>query len=186
LFKVFPKLRFTINYLNFKKTILLKHLFYLSLISILFASCKPTSSIVTSKTEKGNDTKYSTALIEQLIDSASENLGVKYLGGGTTKDGFDCSGLIYTTFKKFDITLPRSSADMAKTGTKINDNEIRKGDLIFFKTNGRSAINHVGIVIEVLDDAIKFIHSSTSSGVIISSTKEVYYSKNFVQANRIL
>ena len=63
--------------------------------------------------------------------------------------------------------------------------EIKKGDLIFFRTNRKSIINHVGMVTEVLPDEIKFIHSATSSGVIISSTKEPYYSKSFAQANRI-
>jgi cell wall-associated NlpC family hydrolase len=147
---------------------------------------------VTSKTEatkKNAEKNYhakTNSLVEKLIDSASENLGVNYRSGGTTKKGFDCSGLMYVTFKNFDITLPRSSKDMAKIGTKINNNKIRKGDLIFFKTNGRSVINHVGMVVEVLPDEIKFIHSSTSRGVIISSTKEVYYGRSFAQANRIL
>ena len=75
---------------------------------------------------------------------------------------------------------------MAKIGRKLDEDDIRKGDLIFFKTNGRSVINHVGMVTEVSSDEIKFIHSSTQRGVIISSTKEAYYGKNFAQANRII
>jgi cell wall-associated NlpC family hydrolase len=113
-------------------------------------------------------------------------LGANYRAGGTTPDGFDCSGLMYATFKKFDIILPRSSVDMAKIGRVLSTNEIQKGDLIFFKTNGRKVINHVGMVIEVTEDEIKFIHSSTQKGVIVSSTKEPYYEKSFTQANRIL
>ena len=74
---------------------------------------------------------------------------------------------------------------MSTLGTVLNPNEIRKGDLIFFKTNGRKIINHVGMVVEVLEDEIKFIHSATSKGVIISSTKEPYYKKTFAQVNRI-
>mgnify|MGYP003616280647 FL=1 len=64
--------------------------------------------------------------------------------------------------------------------------QAQKGDLIFFKTNKSREINHVGIVIEVSNEEIKFIHSSTSRGVIISSTKEPYYKKTFVQINRVL
>jgi cell wall-associated NlpC family hydrolase len=75
---------------------------------------------------------------------------------------------------------------MSKSGIRISKSEAKKGDLIFFKTNGRSVINHVGIVLEVIDDEIKFIHSSTSKGVIISTTKESYYGKNFAQINRII
>lgn len=125
-------------------------------------------------------------LVRQLINSASENLGVGYRGGGTTKDGFDCSGLIYSTFKKFDITLPRSSHEMATVGTKIDLKSAQKGDLIFFINRGQRRINHVGMVVEVTEEEVKFIHSSTQSGVIISSTKEPYYNRTFVQINRIL
>lgn len=124
-------------------------------------------------------------LIKQLINSASDNLGVNYRPGGTTKSGFDCSGLVYSTFKKFDITLPRSSHEMATVGTKVDLSDAKKGDLIFFINRGRR-INHVGMVVEVSHDEVKFIHSSTQSGVIISSTKEPYYSRTFVQINRVL
>ncbi|UOK42555.1 MULTISPECIES: peptidoglycan endopeptidase [Flavobacterium] len=121
-----------------------------------------------------------------LIEKASENLGVRYRGGGTDKNGFDCSGLMFSTFKNIDMTLPRSSSDMAaNSGVKIDKSQAQKGDLIFFATRGRW-VGHVGMVTEVLDDEIKFIHSSTSSGVIISSTKESYYAKRFVQINRVL
>jgi len=214
----------------------LKKTLYLLVILTFFASCKPTSIIITSKSEaekKGfyntpegtiiikterqnravstvktskkepkkdiksrlstddksddfvisnSDTTY---LVEQLINSASENLGANYKSGGTTPDGYDCSGLMFATFSKFDIILPRSSNEMSRLGTVLNPDEIKKGDLIFFRTNGKSVINHVGMVTEVLPDEIKFIHSATSSGVIISSTKEPYYSKTFAQANRI-
>lgn len=214
----------------------MKKLLYLLAILTFFASCKPTSIIITSKseaekkgfyhtpegtiiikTEKQNravstiktpkkepkkdiksrlsteeksddfdvsnsDTTY---LVEQLINSASENLGANYRSGGTTPEGYDCSGLMFATFSKFDIILPRSSNEMSRLGTVLHPDEIKKGDLIFFRTNRKSVINHVGMVTEVLPDEIKFIHSATSSGVIISSTKEPYYSKSFAQANRI-
>ena len=131
------------------------------------------------------DAENTSYFVKQLINVASENLGANYKSGGTTKEGFDCSGFMYATFKSLDINLPRSSNDMAKIGKKLEPNEIQKGDLIFFKTNGKRVINHVGLVIEVTSDEIKFIHSATSKGVIISSTKEEYYNKTFTQANRI-
>lgn len=129
--------------------------------------------------------KESNYLIEQLINNASDNLGTRYRGGGTSKDGFDCSGLLFSTFKKFDITLPRSSHEMAKIGRVLNQDEYKVGDLIFFKTVSRR-ISHVGMITEINGDEIKFIHSSTSLGVIVSSTKEAYYQKTFAQVNRVL
>ena len=125
-------------------------------------------------------------LADELIRMASDNLGSRYRAGGTSKNGFDCSGLMYSTFSSLDIKLPRSSVEMAAIGTKVDVTEAKKGDLIFFKTRGGSQINHVGMVVEVCDGEIRFIHSSTQSGVIISSTKEKYYEKNFTQINRVL
>jgi len=126
------------------------------------------------------------AKIQFLIETASKNIGTRYRSGGTTISGFDCSGLIFKTFKEIDFTLPRSSNQQAKIGTKIQKSQAQKGDLIFFATNGSRSINHVGMITEIIGDEIKFIHSSTSLGVIVSSIKEAYYSKRFKQINRVL
>jgi len=124
--------------------------------------------------------------INQLVFNATDNIGTRYRSGGTSKAGFDCSGLMYATFGNFDIRLPRTSLEQSRIGVKINTEQAQKGDLIFFKTNGRNQINHVGMVVEVMDEEIKFVHASTSSGVIISSTKEAYYERTFSQVNRVL
>lgn len=125
-------------------------------------------------------------LVLQLINVASDKLGIGYRSGGTTPAGFDCSGLMYSTFKKFDITLPRSSHQMAEIGKEINPEDAKKGDLIFFINRGQHRINHVGMIVEINGDEIKFIHSSTQGGVIISSLKESYYERTFKQINRII
>jgi cell wall-associated NlpC family hydrolase len=125
-------------------------------------------------------------LAVQLINNAMAFVGVKYHGGGTNTSGMDCSGMVTAVFNIFDLKLPRSSHEMAAVGEKREQKDIQKGDLIFFKTNGRGVINHVGMVIDVLSDEIKFVHSSTSKGVMVSSTKEPYYKKTFVQANKVL
>jgi cell wall-associated NlpC family hydrolase len=122
----------------------------------------------------------------QMINNAMQFLGVRYRGGGTSPAGMDCSGMVTAVYNLFDMSIPRSSRDMATVGEKIDSASVKKGDLIFFKTNGRRVINHVGMVVEIIGDEIKFIHSSTSQGVIISSTKESYYKKTFAQINRVL
>lgn len=164
----------------------MKPIFYFIAFAILFASCKSSSALL-KKTER-KETKENQKLADNIIDSASENLGVRYRFGGTTTNGYDCSGLVFSTFSRYDIALPRTSFDQSKQGTFLGNNlkEARKGDLIFFKTNSRSQINHVGIVTDVNNDEVRFIHTSTSKGVIISSTKEPYYQRTFVQLNRIL
>jgi cell wall-associated NlpC family hydrolase len=157
------------------------------LILTFFTACKSSSPIITSKkTAKAKDNNV--YLADKLINSASKNIGIRYKIGGTTNSGYDCSGLVYSTFDLYEIKLPRTSLEQSKTGVVIDRNtgKAKKGDLIFFKTNNSSKINHVGIVIEVIDDEIKFIHTSISKGVRISSTKEAYYQKRFAQLNRVL
>lgn len=145
------------------------------------------SEVLTPEIIKNSKNAEITSLkIEILIDEASKKIGTPYRSGGTTTRGFDCSGLMYTTFKEINMTLPRSSRGMANYGTKISKSDAKKGDLIFFTTNRRGSISHVGMITEIIGDEIKFIHSSTSLGVIISSIKEAYYLKRFVQINRIL
>ena len=167
----------------------------LDLILIFFTACKSTSPIVTSKKTNPKKEKLTKSekrvtnhLAEELIDTAAENIGVKYKYGGTTKAGFDCSGLMVTIFDSNEISLPRTSIQQSKHGIVLDHEQekAKKGDLIFFKTNKNRQINHVGIVIEVDDEEIKFIHASTSRGVIISSTKELYYKSRFAQLNRVL
>jgi cell wall-associated NlpC family hydrolase len=128
-----------------------------------------------------------TKKIENILETAYSYEGTKYRSGGTTAKGMDCSGLVYTCFLANDITLPRSSFDMAKIGDKLKQQEYQIGDLIFFATGRNNRISHVGIITEIKDDnEIIFIHSSTQKGVIFSSTKEPYYQKTFVQVNRVL
>lgn len=122
---------------------------------------------------------------QQILNVASESLGSPYRGGGSTPAGFDCSGFVKYTMDQFDIALPRNSAEMARTGKRILKKDAKPGDLIFFNTNG-SNISHVGIVTENTDGEIKFIHSSTTRGVVYSSTSDGYYARTFVCVNRIL
>ncbi len=124
--------------------------------------------------------------LDELIETASSNIGTRYQSGGTSKSGYDCSGLMCTTFGAFDIKLPRTSLEQSRLGVVVNPEDAQKGDLIFFKTNGRSRINHVGMVVEVCDGDIKFIHASVGGGVVISSVKEKYYEKKLTQINRVL
>ena len=124
-------------------------------------------------------------LATQLINNAMQFVGVRYRSGGTSLAGMDCSGFVTAAFNIFDLKLPRSSIDMSRVGDKIDPSDAKKGDLIFFKTHG-GAINHVGMVIDVVNDEIKFLHSSLSKGVMISSTNESYYKRAFVQVNKVL
>lgn len=119
---------------------------------------------------------------EKTLDSAVEDvLGTPYLWGGTTTKGFDCSGFIQYVFKKLDVTLPRTTKSQAKEGTKVEQEDLRTGDLVFFNTDG-TGISHAGIY---MGDG-QFSHSSASKGVQISKLSEKYYVERYVTARRIL
>ncbi len=128
-----------------------------------------------------------TTQADHIINSALEFSGTRYKFGGTTRKGMDCSGLLYVAFGKNDIQLPRTSYHMAEEGRRVKIKNVVKGDLLFFKTSRRAKrINHVGMVVAVEKDEIKFIHSSSSRGVIVSSLREGYWHKAFVKATRVL
>lgn len=138
---------------------------------------KPSRNVTVAKRSKADD----------VIDSALKFSGVRYKFGGTTKKGMDCSGLLYVAFGENDVKLPRTSYHMAEEGKNIRVRDVEKGDLLFFKTSKRSKrINHVGMVVSVEGDEIKFVHSSSSRGVIVSSLREGYWNSAFIKATRIL
>lgn len=122
-----------------------------------------------------------------IIETAMTFSGTRYQFGGTTRKGMDCSGLVFVSLKENDILFPRVSHLMAEEGKRIKVKEVRKGDLLFFKTSKRGKrINHVGLVVDVKGNDIKFIHSTTSRGVIVSSLREGFWNYSFVKAMRIL
>ncbi|ATA88339.1 peptidase [Capnocytophaga stomatis] len=136
--------------------------------------------------KKENTSAYTTSEQQQLVlDTALSYLGSPYKYGGTTRKGFDCSGFVSASFKPLDVSLHRSSHEMANQGKNVDLKNVQIGDLLFFVTGKNKRISHVGIVVETGNE-IKFIHSSTSRGVIISSLSEGYWSKAYRKAKRIL
>ncbi|KAA3631715.1 MAG: NlpC/P60 family protein [Calditrichaeota bacterium] len=108
-------------------------------------------------------------------------LGKPYAGSSKYEEGLDCSDFTQSVFRQFNKTqLPRTAAEQYKYGSQIHFNMLRYGDLVFFKTT-RKAISHVGVYV----GERKFIHVSTSRGVIISSFAEKYWSERFVGARRV-
>lgn len=141
---------------------------------------KPTDSLLVAKPISNLE------LPDQLFQRASEQIGSRYRTGGTNPGAFDCSGLMIYIYQNSGVKLPRTSAEQSRFGTRINNSEAQKGDLIFFCTNGRGYVNHVGMVTDNNDGDIKFIHSSVHGGVIISSLSERYYVNKIKHINRVL
>ncbi|WP_179348015.1 C40 family peptidase [Winogradskyella pacifica] len=169
----------------------MKQLLPLILLLFIVSSCKSKKTYSNKKNQthsvKVNTTAKPTAEAESIVKYAKTFDGTRYKYGGTTKSGMDCSGLIYTSYKKHDVNLPRTTSGLKGTGEWIDLKEVNVGDLVFFATNKNSRnVNHVGIVTNVRTGNVEFIHASTSRGVMISSIAEKYWYFSFVQARRVL
>ncbi|MEA1879965.1 MAG: C40 family peptidase [Campylobacterota bacterium] len=120
-----------------------------------------------------------------LLEDAKYFKGGKYVWGGTTPNGFDCSGYVQYLYKKHHINLPRTAWSQSKRGIAVSKNNLQKGDLLFFLTDKKRGIpvTHVGIY---LGDG-QFIHAaSKKKGIIVSPLNTGYYAKKFVSASRVL
>ncbi len=143
---------------------------------------------ITDTLVKDTLVKKNSQQVDELISFAKKFLGTPYRYAGTTPSGFDCSGFINYVFGNFGFQLTRTSYGLAEFGQTIKLAEIQPGDLMFFKgSNANSSqVGHVAMVIEVTPDAIKFIHSSTSRGVVIDNFKtSKYYVPRFIKAKRL-
>ena len=167
----------------------MKHLNYilLLLLPILLGSCRTSAPAY-------NYQELAKASIRLGIDIDMEDnhalyvessnwLGVPYRGGGNSKRGVDCSGLTSAIYKKvYQKNLERNSDDQRKKDCrKVKKGKLKEGDLVFFH-NGRKKkrATHVGIYLKKR----KFIHASTSQGVIISRLDEEYWDKHWLSGGR--
>lgn len=136
-----------------------------------------TLSAVTHKAEAA------TAETVALISSGKNYLGVPYQYGapaGVTY-AFDCSSFTQYMFNGLDVSLPRTASAQASKGVKVAKTDLSMGDLVFFKTNGKS-ISHVAIYA----GSNKILHSSSSQGVTVSDMTSSYWTKYYVTARRVL
>lgn len=185
----------------FSKNIGWNKMFILLIASSVAISCG-SSKKVASKNKSGKktvaksenlrslDSKFDGKVsksINSILKDAEKYIGTPYKFGGNTSSGFDCSGFTVKVFEENDFKLPRRSSDQAESGNKIDIKEVKPGDLLFFATAGGSRVSHVGIVHDIGGDGeVKFIHASTSKGVIISSLNETYWNKAYLHAQRVL
>lgn len=152
------------------------------------SSSKPKSKAPSSasKVPKEDKTPVS-AKAEKVVQTAMSYRGVKYKYGGTTRRGIDCSSLTGHAYASVGITLPRVSRDQAKVGKRVYIGELQKGDIIFFSASpGSKKITHTGIVSYHVGDLIKFVHASSSSGVVESVLSPSYWKPRYVMARRPL
>lgn len=152
------------------------------IISLLLVSCVAgRSNVSQSKTTSSTST--------DILNYANKYLGNPYRPGGKGPQYFDCSGFTAYVFGAFGHKLGASSADQDRNVPHIHDTKkLQKGDLVFFEGRPKNGkVGHVGIVTTISPNGdFKFIHASTTSGVIVSSSKEPYYASRYLRGGRVL
>jgi len=115
----------------------------------------------------------------QAVELATGLIGTPYRWGGATPAGFDCSGLVYYTFSRAGVPVPRTSQEQFRAATPVPVGQVSPGDLVFFGQRGR--ISHVGIYI----GDQRFIHAPESGrAVSVAYLGEPYYQARFAGAGR--
>lgn len=124
--------------------------------------------------------KRSASLALSLTRDAMRFIGTPYVFGGTSAGGFDCSGYVQHVFAMLGLRLPRTADAQYAAGRRISGS-MRPGDLVFFQTYATGP-SHVGIYL----GHDRFIHSSSSMGVIVSSLRDSYWSARYLGAKRVV
>ena len=126
--------------------------------------------------------------LDSIVEKAKEYLSTKYVYGGCSENGFDCSGFIYYVFNEFNVSLSKSSSRLSNMGENVEFKDVRVGDLLFFKSRDLNSdhVGHVSLVIGKTQNTFQMIHA-TRRGVVIDSYNEMaYYNKRFLFARRII
>lgn len=135
------------------------------------------------ETKTETTTKETSSKGSEVVAMAKKYLGSRYVYGGSSPSGFDCSGFTMYIYKQFGVSLPHSATAQSSKGTKVEKKDLQPGDIVFFtdyKTG--KGIGHCGIYV----GGGSFIHASTEkTGVITSSIYSGSHAKRYVKAVRI-
>jgi cell wall-associated NlpC family hydrolase len=118
---------------------------------------------------------------EKIVGIAAGLIGTPYrYGGETPKKGFDCSGLVFYSFERVGLKVPRTAADQRKAAERVKREKLEPGDLVFFRSR-QGRVDHVGIY---AGDG-RFIHAPNEGKVVsYAYLHDPYYEKHFVSAGR--
>lgn len=117
---------------------------------------------------------------ESLANFALSLQGTPYRYGGATRDGFDCSGLVFYAHRRLGLEVPRTSSDQAEEAERIKPRKLKRGDLVFFKIDSRK-VNHVGIYV----GNHHFVHApGKGKPVTVDSLDDGFYADSFSGAGR--
>ncbi|MDE5635013.1 MAG: C40 family peptidase [Muribaculaceae bacterium] len=138
--------------------------------------------------EEHDDNAACMQLVADLLNEASQHMGIRYVRGGKTPKGFDCSGFTSYVFRQFGYSLSASSKGQFGQGVEINPEDVRPGDLLFFKGRNSRTVGHVAIAVNNDPESgdISFIHAAVKGGIRIDRVSTPYYSKRYIGARRVI
>lgn len=130
-------------------------------------------------------------LVSQMKDFAAQFIGTRYRLGAAGPKQFDCSGFVGYVYRNFGFNLSRDSRSQYLQGERVEKDELKPGDLLFFssRSSGKGRVGHVAMVVDVKDDgSCTFIHASSSKrGVVYQNFPDNgYYSRHYIGAKRII
>jgi peptidoglycan hydrolase-like protein with peptidoglycan-binding domain len=125
--------------------------------------------------------KQNQALGKKITDTALRYKGTPYKYGGISPKGFDCSGYVWYVYKEHGKNIPRTADRQYEAGKKVSYKELQPGDVVFFSTYEKGA-SHCGIFL----GKGKFIHASSSRGVMVSSLSDSYWKPRYLGARRLI
>ena len=141
-----------------------------------------TTSSRSQEEPRSATTTTAQASSNNVVQVAESYAGSRYVSGGSSPSGFDCSGFTQYVYGKCGVTLSRTSYTQATQGTAVSKSELQPGDLLLFHYYGSSSIGHVGIYV----GNGKFIHAANSNrGVVYDSIESGYYADNYAGARRL-
>ena len=129
----------------------------------------------------GTSSEIRTVKLQNALLKSFENWkGTRYAFGGDSSRGIDCSALTRRVYREvFSFELPRVTKDQIKVGRHVSRNNLKPGDILYFRPDGK--YNHTAVY---LGNSL-FINASSSKGVILSSMEHSYWSKYFVHGVRV-
>lgn len=145
---------------------------------MMFIGCGASKRMTNASSESAT----LSSIRQSILDEASAWLGVEYRYRGTNKSGVDCSGFVLRVYESAGMRIPRTTKEQFTIGEKISRASLLPGDLVFFQNTAGKGISHVGIYF----GNGKFIHASTTRGVILSDLNEAYYLRHFAGARQVL
>mgnify|MGYP003303805286 CR=1 FL=1 len=116
-----------------------------------------------------------------LLAEAEKYIGTPYVFGGTSPEGFDCSGLVYYALAQLGYPAARTAADQINMGRPIEREDLRAGDLVFFENTYTSGVSHVGIYA----GGNKFLHAPNEGASVSYSSLSGYWAEHYCGARRL-